>query len=572
MPGVAADSSAAPALTSKVRPACASSTAGAEQARRQGAASAVLARTWPLLILLLALGTASSTIGHFEATDETRWRLRTVGFTDALREGDLAAASATTGPRATMPGVTTMWAGGAARVLWSAVHDDVDTSFVTSEAARDASQAVVGVVSAIAVAVAAWLTARWTGVAVGATVGVVLAVEPVMVANSVVLHPEFFVAVFSFGGVVAAATAFGLTGDAKATAGSPRPMVIIAGAFLGLALLSKLSAVPLAASAGLLWLVALARPPSRGRPAAPLTRRHLVGTGLGIGAVALVTVVTLWPALWVDPIEQLRLLRLSGEIAEDDHATFFRGEATADPPFWFYLYALPLRLTPWMHLLPLVGVAVLVLRRRTGDLRALAVVLVAVLPYLVVVSLSPKKLDRYALAFIPWLAVLGGFAVAAAGSWWTRTLRGPARRAVAVAAVGVAAVAVASAWSVQPWGLAYFNPLLGGGATGERSLLIGRGEGLELTDGILRQVSGDRCGEVTVARRLVESGGAHWTCGAAVRFDQAFEADFAVIYASDRQRMDPSALAVITAPGESIGQVHLRGVLYAEVFDLRPAR
>src|SRR5690606_3739189 len=131
------------------------------------------------------------------------------------------------------------------------------------------------------------------------------------------------------------------------------------------------------------------------------------------------------------------------------------------------------------------------------------------------------------------------------------------------AAIAVS-IAVVNPAVVAPWGLAYFNPLLGGADTAEDTLLIGRGEGLEAIDDIIESDSGGRCDDVVVSRRY--RGGMGGVCGVAAPFESFASADYAVSYVSDRQRMPPNMIEEIRSIGPLIGTVEVRGILYAEVF------
>jgi hypothetical protein len=189
-----------------------------------------------------------------------------------------------------------------------------------------------------------------------------------------------------------------------------------------------------------------------------------------------------------------------------------------------------------------------------------------------VVSVAPKQFDRYALPVFVVATIAVGIAagpmVAAARRRW-----GVALPAVAG---GLATVALAvSSVAVAPWGLAYFNPALGGGAAATRTVLIGWGEGLERAGALIETREAGRCRTVTIHAYYVP---AAFRCGSLVSMAVGSDAEelaaagrarYVVLYVSDRQVRSPAYVAALVSGRELLGTVTVRGIRYAEVFGPR---
>jgi hypothetical protein len=224
--------------------------------------------------------------------------------------------------------------------------------------------------------------------------------------------------------------------------------------------------------------------------------------------------------MWVDPQHAIRsfvTVIVSNGGRPNGAGQFFLGRAVADPGPLFYLVADLFRTTPAM-LLGLLGLPLALLRttnderrttndeRRTtkdrgrghdlldsrwsmvvgrwsGEQMTLFALGAFVLFWTLVMTLGPKKFDRYTLPTWPALLVL-----AAAGwrfwlwdAWGWARARWP-RGVAAGRGVLIAAIVAAEGFALlqyHPYYLSYYNPLLGGGAAAQRALLIGWGEGMD---------------------------------------------------------------------------------------------
>jgi hypothetical protein len=245
-------------------------------------------------------------------------------------------------------------------------------------------------------------------------------------------------------------------------------------------------------------------------------------------SVALLVVAMLWPALWVDPSRALgsyleEIFSNGGRPNGDGQ--FFLGRAVGDPGPLFYPVVNLFRMTP----VTLLGLLVLPLalrqpprrqetgdrRQETGDLssrwfggrssaeqRALLTLCAFVLFWTLVMTLGPKKFDRYVLPTWPAIEILAAaglvagverlrrwgkvrFSADSTGARSRLTLRVPVLGSRFCGSLFFVLMSVNLAW-YHPYYLSYYNPLLGGGAVAQRTLLIGWGEGMDQAGAWLR--------------------------------------------------------------------------------------
>ncbi len=255
-------------------------------------------------------------------------------------------------------------------------------------------------------------------------------------------------------------------------------------------------------------------------------------------AVAALVFVALWPAMWVTPLAALgdiynEIVANGG--APEPAGNFFLGQAVDAPGWLFYPAVLLWRTTP----LTLLGLALLGLalrattapttdyggqriedrRSRIAELRSSILdprssishsrsrgtgVLLALLAFALLfglmMSIEPKKYDRYLLPIWPALEILAAAGLVAGADRVRRWLLGSGsrfwstltdvRRSVVLrllCSCSLFFVLTAAPLALyHPYYLAYFNPLLGGGATAQRVMLVGLGEGMDQIGAWLR--------------------------------------------------------------------------------------
>ncbi len=413
-------------------------------------------------------------LGLFPTSDEDSWMRRTGGFTFGLVNVQLGRTY-----QNGHPGVTTMWISllaqgpdGALRFA-DRVHGlrfvGQVPGYLEGLAQARVGFAVLGALLAAASTLLVW---RLFGTGPAVLAGFALAAEPFLVANQQLVHVD--------GPLVAFLTLALLAALVRWTAGGGRWSLVLVGVATGLGLLSKTPAlflvpfVPLVALGAAFW----ERWSSGERGIGPLVAalRHPLRDLLAWGALALLTFLLCWPALWVlGPAEVLsRIVEFTRETGgqPDEVGSFFLGQVGADPGPFYYPVSTLFRLSPFATL-GLV-LAAWLLWRASPAMRVRAVwVLVFVLGFGLMMTLGPKKFDRYLLPIFPALVLL------AALGWWLLFQRVAASAVRAALGVALAVLLAYPLAAIYPYALAYYNPFLGGGAAAARTIMIGNGEGLD---------------------------------------------------------------------------------------------
>ena len=448
-------------------------------------------RSWPLWQKLLICAAATiavwlprtSSLDRFITPDENAWSGRAEHFRAALAEGNYAGTFQTE-----HPGVTTMWAGAAGRLLGAPAFSRGGLAGGDPTIAAGRFFAVLA--NSLALGLAFYFAWRLFGL-VTALVGLLLiALYPFHMAHSRILHLD---------GMLSSFLLLSLLGYLSYLRGRRPVDLVISGAAAGLSWLTKspgLFLIPLVALLVGLDLARCLR--AEGRPALarllwraawPLVLWFLCGAGI---------FVLLWPAMWVDPVgTATRVLAPALGHARGGHGdpVFFGGRIYPDgridaSVWWFYPVAYLWRTTP-LVLMGLLAAGVAFVWKvgpldRPNARRAVAGLVTFALLYAVLMNLGAKKFDRYLLpAFAPLDLVAAVGWVALAG-WVGRVVRSRFPDMVAVrAGVGLLLlgliVLAQSALSLpaRPYYLSYYNPLLGGGRRAPEVLMVGWGEGLD---------------------------------------------------------------------------------------------
>ncbi len=523
--------------------------------------------------LLALVPRVVTALADFRTTDESAWRFLSWNFAGAVSSGDFesASAQAITHMDYTSPGVTTMWIGSLARAIWAAGHGwglwatEDDASFLTSPSGLNIARITMAVVTAALIGGLVLLLVRWAGRGAAAVAGVILATEPFFVAHGAVLHTDELLALFGVAALVATALALGVP---RHTSWEGRPWAgALAGALFAGALLTKVTALMFLPAVGLLGMWAVVRNLREANASEPRTIAlvPLLRTGCSWLSAAVVVSVALYPALWVAPFDELAFIRRSASIGAQGHLQFFRGEVTPTPGTLFYPISLSLRTTPWFFLAGVIAaIAVWVPRATRGFGAALACMAV---PPFIVLSLASKQFDRYGMALLVVAAITTGVVIASgarrlAKDTTPRRLLGVAGLVTAVG-IGVYSLAIA------PWGLAYFDPALGGAAVAERTVPVGWAEGFERAGQFIARRQGGNCDEVTILapRSQVPPAQDIFPCG--VRTGTPEDATYVIVYVSVRQRTPPDELEAMTRDRELIATIDELGVTYAEIYGPR---
>lgn len=377
------------------------------------------------------------------------------------------------------PGVTLMWLGSLGLVLEDLFSRPGVTGSISLVERLAWMRLPVVVLHTLLIPCGYLLLRRLIAPATALIAGLLWATSPYLIAHSRLLHLDGLLTMFVTLSLLCVLIA--------CHAPRPLPWMIAAGVLTGLALLTKGPALILLPIVGVLRLWHI--------PAATLPTRLYRTTGWYLLwlSVAVLTVVLLWPALWVVPEQALQ--RYLGEIISNGgrpngDGQFFLGQPVGDPGPWFYPVANLFRLTP-LATLGLLALP-LALWRSASERRTLLALGFFLIFWTLVMTLGPKKFDRYVLPTWPALLVL-----AAAGlsqllttgrylmaRWnWSRHIH-----QVLAASAGLVLVVLMlhPLLIYHPYYLSYYNPLLGGGRVAQRTLLIGWGEGMDQIGAYLR--------------------------------------------------------------------------------------
>lgn len=516
----------------------------------------------------------------FVTVDERKWLNRAGNFFVALGNGDWAATF-----QKEHPGVTIQWLGlfgyltrfpDYARWIGGAVTDDVlEQRLWASGLMTPLDLLAAGrwwVTLAIALAIVAIFRPlrRLFGTGPALTATLFVAWSPYFVGLSRQLHPD---------GLLAALSLLALVLWLVWMYDGQRPQDLAgAGVILGLALLTKTTAIFVGVTGALLVAVELAKGLRHGKP-----RWSLLTGGVGWALVASATFVLLWPAMWREPV--LVLQRIIDQMAHyqgEVHSlpTYFRGRVVHDDPGpLFYPFVVAWRLSP-LTMLGLPLTAWLAWRRRAplsesaGRSAAWGLLLFAAVVILAM-STGAKKIDRYVLPALPALDILAALGWAGVALTVT-TARGAERKRMLATASIAGVILLHGLFTVRhfPYYLTYFNPLLGGARVAPQIMMIGWGEGLEQVGAWLGQQTSD--GPLHVVS-WYDDGPLSYTMPGVIRHQDFidsdvywFNADFAVLYANQWQREnpDPEMIAHFLAR-EPVFEVNAKGLELAKVYDLR---
>ena len=272
-----------------------------------------------LLLALILWLPRGLMLNRFVAVDERSWLTRSGNFYLALRQGDFADTF-----QRYHPGVTTMWLG-MAGFLWRYPE------YASDAAAQigDMSEGVEGFLRAqghepidllaggrtfvvlatlLALLVAFWAAVDLFGLLAALAGFLLIAFEPFLLGLTRMLHVDGLSSAFMLLSLIAFLRyQAGSPADRPAYAGRTRDLVISAGA-AGLAWLTKSPALFLIPFMGLMVTHAVWQ---RWRADGTEGWRYLlrpVLDGLLWLALAALVFVLLWPAMWVQPVESLRLI------------------------------------------------------------------------------------------------------------------------------------------------------------------------------------------------------------------------------------------------------------------------
>jgi hypothetical protein len=298
------------------------------------------------------------------------------------------------------------------------------------------------------------------------------------------------------------------------------------------------------------------------------------------------TFFLLWPAMWVNPWENLlQVFQEALGAAAGGHANpiFFNGEiAVGDPGWLFYPLSYLWRTSPVVMIgLGLVIIA-LVTKVRTSNEEDRAWTISLLLFAIVIIlfqSLGAKKFDRYVLPIFAPLNLVGALGWISLARFildrWVRD--GLATRRWALVPIAGIAVLIQLLGTLRtsPYYLSYYNPLLGGQERAPEVMMIGWGEGLDEAARYLN--TKPRVRRINVRSWYVSGPFDYFFDGKSsiLAFDmtdlnEILNADYVVIYIHQWQRQLPS-VEVLGFFAELTPEyvVEINGLSYAEIYDVR---
>ncbi len=507
-------------------------------------------------LFLVALLPRLLGLGRGLTTDEAyHWvGYRSPRFLDALTSGQFADTMITG-----HPGVITMWLGSIGLVLERGLQmAGVLAAEVPYPVHLTLMRLPLAVTTAGLVVVAYCLLRQVIGRPVALLAALLWATDPFLVAHSRVLHLDALLAMLmlvTICGLLAAGWR-----DGAPRAGWQWQPLVVAGVAGGLAAVTKapsalLAPITLVIAAGWWW-----------HGQAPRRLPAVLRAGVLFGGVALLTAWAAWPALWVAPLAAIG--SVINEVIDNGGAphpgTFLLGQnfLEDEPGGLFYPLTLLARTTPWV----LIGWGLLVVAgvRRWQWVRRHAVPLLLLLlaagVVVAVLSLLPKKFDRYALPAVPLLHVL-----AAAGLWSSTVLL--AVRWQRVGAVTTAAAVLATLVWYHPYYLAYYSPLVGGTAGAAQLVPVGWGEGLDIAGEWLAPRTAD-IADVRIATWSPPTLAAYTPAATTWQGElRDGSASHLVIYINQQQtRKESQYFGAVEAACQPLHTVWLHGVPYAAIY------
>ncbi len=449
-----------------------------------------------LIIVLTAWLPRVVGLDAFVTPDEPRWLTRSANFYQALSTQNWAQTY-----QREHPGVTVMWAGTFAWLTHlpdypqktpGPFHPDETTleSWLKTNMDTTALQMLV---------TARWWMVTWISLLLGVSFLLLrrltgtlfafiallwVALEPFYIALSRLLHLDALLATLLLTSLLALLVYL--------EKGAKKRWLLLSGLLLGLAGLTKVPALSLAifGTGLILWYHSHKYTQRK-------WQRKLFAIMLW-GSTALVTVVVLFPALWVAPVETLtNMAKVVSYYAEEGHGdgVFFLGSSSPSPGWLFYPVVLLFRATPATFVGSVLVIPFLFWSRRNAALaqerRLITILLLFALFFALFISLSAKQQERYLIPLFPFLGIGAAWSLSQVCiryrdntqpvRWRPVQFFSLKQIAPVTLLVVVVLVALQLVYTVgtYPYYFTFYNPLVGGNRTAPRILTVGSGEGLK---------------------------------------------------------------------------------------------
>lgn len=515
--------------------------------------------------------------GDFITVDEAyHWFDRTARFLRAVEQRDYAGTNLIG-----HPGVTTLWLGalgslsyqGLAAAGWLTPGDPALYRFFL--------RLPVAITTALCVALAYPLLRRLFRWPVAWLACLFWSTDPFMVAHSKIVHVDALLASFMTLSLLAACLAFGIhhpetpDGHPPAKIMHSWPMVIVSAVAGGLAFLTKSPAVLLLPMLGLVGLWCKKQQVLRSGSLSSVLGALFLVLLLWISIAALVW-LALWPAAWVDlpgAVNRVFIQVAYEGVSPHGWGNFFLGQPVLDPGPLFYPVAIALRIPPWT----LLGVVLLIVpgmrhNHRLPEHTIVLLLLVFALLCIGGLSFLAKKFDRYALPIFPTLSILaavGWNSLKGSTQHAAHSKRGFATYFTLPVFYGLlSAGLLANLLWYQPYHLAYYNPLLGGGTVASHLIPVGWGEGMEQAG---RYIAAQTNGCDRPVASWFEPVLQPFACSPVVRLREVAKpgrVDYAVLYIDQIQRNNEPAVTAMLRKQSPVYTVHIHGIDYASIYQL----
>ena len=529
-------------------------------------------------------------IGQYVTADEAKWLMRSGNFYYALATRDFAQTY-----QREHPGVTIMWAGTAAYLLEFPDYVRFGPGNFTRpqhlqtylrEHQQEPLEILVLARAIMILACGTALLMMWFCMlpVVGwlpATVGFLLAAfDPFYTGLSRLLHLDALSSTLML--LSLSAWIAYITQDQKSR------YLLLSGVAAGLSWLTKSPAFFLIPLIGLLQLAVLWK---YSRNISPIGFKEIrqavlpvvIWTMIGAGVFVL-----LWPSMWTNPLGTIQQVfkQATGYVVEGHESTmYFMGKLYdhAIPVWYFYPVSILWRTTPIILIGLLLASIAPLFRDQFKYPKAwrnwmLISVIFAGL-FVIFMSASAKKFDRYIVPAFLSLDIIAGFGWAILLRWLNRLFHSPSiksrHKSVPALVVGVAVVIwqAAGTFNSAPYYLTYYNPLLGGQARAPEALTIGWGEGLDLAARYLN--SQPAAYKLSVATWYGEGCFSYYFEGRMQEIDldtqlsDLTKADYVVLYIHQWQRQLPNQeLLDVFAKATPQYIVRIGDLEYARVYNL----
>jgi hypothetical protein len=182
-----------------------------------------------------------------------------------------------------------------------------------------------------------------------------------------------------------------------------------------------------------------------------------------------VFVTILWPASWHNPIFAItEYLFRQKDLVNNGINTYFMGKLTNNPPVYYYLVQMIIRVPPIILFGFLSYLYFLTSSWKNSSLKPNYVIFTFFSLFLIFVSISAKKLGvRYALPLWPWIYLFAGKGILGLLS----KIKNPST--VGVGVVMIISFSVRTHLSLFPNNYLYYNSLIGGSKNAQKYDVVG---------------------------------------------------------------------------------------------------